>query len=155
MKLFFSSIKAHMRLRFNEWVSSIALIAWGASFLLNEKLVLTLTYFAHLDSFRSLVTLGIVCTLLGLSRIVLLFINGAWGLSPHFRAIGSGISASTWTLMFTYFFNPGFIIPSLATIGTLIAMDFYSLWNASEEASQSDSRRRSTKHDSRRENIKN
>lgn len=138
----FHAIKSHMRLRFNEWVSSVTLAAWGVGFLVNEKLSLSLSYFARLESFKSLVTLGIVCLALGLSRIVLLFINGAWGLSPHFRAIGSAISACTWTLMWTYFFNPNYIIPSLATIGTLVILDLYSLWYAAEDARYSDVRRR-------------
>lgn len=138
----FHAIKSHMRLRFNEWVSSVALAAWGLSFLINEKLALTLTYFAKLDNFRSLITLGIICLSLGLARITLLFINGAWGLSPHFRAVGSAISACTWTLMWSYFFNPGYIIPSLATIGTLVVLDLYSLWYASEDARHADVRRR-------------
>lgn len=138
----FSAIKSHMRLRFNEWVSSIALVAWGIGFLLNERLSLTLSYFAKLDSFKSLTTLGIICVCIGLARVVLLFINGAWGLSPHFRVFGSIVSACTWTLMWTYFFNPSYIIPSLATIGTLVILDLYSLWYAAEEARYSDVRRR-------------
>lgn len=151
MRNFFHAIKSHLRLRFNEWVSSVALSMWGLSFILNEKLSLTLTYFARLDNFKSLTTLGITCLALGLSRITLLFINGAWGLSPHFRAVGSAISACTWTLMWSYFFNPGYIIPSLATIGSLVALDLYSLWYASEDARHADVRRRAL-NDSIRKN---
>lgn len=131
----FYAVRSHMRLRFNEWVSSVALTLWGLGFILNDMLGL---YPSIFSSISSLLLLGLVSTGVGISRVILLFINGGWGLSPHFRVIGAATSAILWTLMWSGFFNPMYIIPSLATIGTIVSLDLYSLWHAAEEARRSD-----------------
>lgn len=134
------AVTSHMRLRFNEWVSAVALMIWGVGFWVTPDLA-PATYFGVP---ASALVLAITCTLIGLSRVILLFINGAWGLSPHLRATAAGVSACTWAAMWSFLFNPGQLITSLATVGALVALDIYSLWYAAEEARLVDLRRRSS-----------
>ena len=137
-KRLFHAVTSHMRLRFNEWVSGIALFLWGLGVGCTPTLT-SVTYFGYT---ASTIWLALACATIGLSRVILLFINGAWGLSPHFRAASAATSACTWTAMWTFMFMPGQFITSLAIVGALVALDIYSLWYAAEEARLADLRRR-------------
>ena len=109
------SILKHLRARFNEWVSSFALLMTGL--LLLQPAIATIAIF--------------VASL----RIVMLLINGAWGLSPHFRTAGGILSSILWTIALT---NSVFYPAVIA----VIVMDLYSIWYSSSEAKASDIRRK-------------
>jgi hypothetical protein len=81
---------------------------------------------------------GWTAVLIGLLRMLFLFINGTWRRSAHLRATGSALSAIFWAAVFGSYLTLGNVIPNLATIGILLALDIYSLWFASEDAKRSD-----------------
>ena len=73
-------------------------------------------------------------------RLTFLVINGTWRRSAHLRAAGSGMSALIWTAMWGSYLTLGAVLPILAILGILIALDIYSLWYAAEDAAYSDVR---------------
>lgn len=137
-KAFFNGVVNHFRQRFNEWVSSAAMLLWGTGILMNKDSLVSLGMF----DLKSAFIFGILCITVGVARSVLLIINGAWGVSPHLRVLASGISACTWTILWTTFFDQNYIFLALSMGSVVVLLDMYSLWYAAEDAKASDLRKR-------------
>jgi hypothetical protein len=138
-------IKQHFKDRHAEWIVGIALIFWGTIVLGNPDLFTQVGLYHKMVNLASQKVWGYCAVAIGTLRITFLIINGTWKRSAHLRALGSGLSACLWAAIWSSYFTLDNIVPNLATIGALLALDIYSVWSASAEAKHSDIR---TKEDS-------
>lgn len=133
------SIREHFKLRFSEWIIGLMLLLWGVTLLINTSLFEV--YPAAFNSMSDITTQkiwGIMAIGIGLLRLIFLIINGTWRRSAHLRAIGSGLSACIWTVVWSSYLNSDTLLPGLWSVGALIALDLFSLWYAAEDAKHSD-----------------
>lgn len=144
--MFVKSIKEHLKNRFAEWAIGIGLFSWGIVVVAHPDIFATLSTFENMLNIAPQYVWGWTAILIASIRLIFLTINGTWRRSAHLRAIGSALSASFWTgvwASYLYSENPLGNL-GLATVGTMVAIDLYSLWFAAEDAGNSD---RNTKVD--------
>jgi len=137
---FISAARAHFKLRFAEWAVGLGLLAWGVSLACAPGLFESSYLFNGMLKLGSQTQWMWIAIIVATLRLTFLIINGTWRRSAHLRAIGSGLSALIWTAMWGSYLSLGAVIPALATLGILIALDIYSLWYATEDAAYSDVR---------------
>ena len=133
-----AAIKEHFKNRFSEWIVGIALLVWGVIVTFNTDLFANTTVFYNMQRIAPQPVWGAAAIFIGAVRLVFLFINGSWRRSAHLRAAGSALSACLWAAIWGSYLNVDNVLPNLATIGALLALDFYSLWFAAEDAKHSD-----------------
>lgn len=93
------SFMAHFKARRCEWMLSFVALALGFAYLDTPGL------FARID-FRGMggegaqLAWGYAITALALVRLSMLWINGAWRVSPYFRAAGAALCMVLWGALF-------------------------------------------------------
>lgn len=142
---FMQAIRSHFKHRFAEWIVGIALLLWGTIVLFSAGLFESTDIFQNMQKLASQEFWGFVAMFVGGLRIVFLVINGTWRRSAHLRAIGSGLSACIWGAIWSSYATLDNVVPNLATIGALLALDIYSLWFAAADAKHSDLRTKEDK----------
>lgn len=79
-------------------------------------------------------TWGVILTLVGMARLLVLYINGAWSKSPHLRWLLASASAVIWAFMFaglTAFSTPLQIGPFIAGA---VFVDLINAFRAAQDA---------------------
>lgn len=140
MKL--KDIKSHFKLRFAEWAVGIGLFFMGVTLLCSPGLFESNYLFSGMLKLLSQTQWMFAAFIVAGIRLTFLVINGTWRRSAHLRAVGSGLSALIWTAMWGSYLTLGVVLPILAILGILIALDIYSLWYAAEDAAYSDAKTR-------------
>ena len=140
MKL--KDIKSHFKLRFAEWAVGIGLFSMGLTLLFSPGLFESNYLFSGMLKLLSQTQWMFAAFIVSGIRLLFLTINGTWRRSAHLRAVGSGLSALIWTAMWGSYLTLGAVLPILAILGILIALDIYSLWYAAEDAAYSDAKTR-------------
>lgn len=79
-----------------EWFSSLVMVSWGMTLslpgdLLSQPGFIAFNRFGLTEAFWS-----VAFTLVGVSRLVALYINGRWPRSPHIRMVGGLFGALSW-----------------------------------------------------------
>ena len=133
-----SALRMHFRLRFAEWIVGIGLFSMGLTLLCSPGLFESNYLFSGMLKLLSQTQWMFATFIVAGIRLTFLTINGVWRRSAHLRAVGSGLSALIWTAMWGSYLTLGAVLPILAILGILIALDIYSLWYATEDAANSD-----------------
>lgn len=137
---YFQSAAQHFKERMSEWLIGFGLFAWGCIVISRPGYFETTPALANMINLAPQEVWGWAAGLIGLTRLVFLFINGTWRRSAHLRAIGSSLSATFWAAVLSSYTMLGAPIPNLATIGALLALDIAATWFAAEDAKRSDIR---------------
>lgn len=128
-------------MRITEWVVAGILTTWGVvlsqpgDVLINEQYEM-LTRVANESTWAA------ICLLVGTTRLLALFINGAWRPSPHIRAAMAGLSTIFWLYVVLGIFAVGELSTGMAVYPWLLLADFYAVFRASRDARLSDDRAR-------------
>lgn len=127
--------KKIFRQRAPEWFLALLLTFWGLTLFFIEDN--TLKYYSSILLIMPLQIWATLATGFGITRLLFLYINGAWKSSAHMRIIGSMFGCVTWgSLVITS------IIPHITPISViyvaLLSLDFLFLYYASEDASEAD-----------------
>lgn len=90
--------------RLMEWQAAGVLFAGGLAMLLNDDLMTPgKPGYVLMLGIASQETWAYAASILGLLRLTVLFINGAWRKSPHARALAAFLSCSIWFALATSF----------------------------------------------------
>lgn len=81
---------------------------------------------------------GILATLIGLVRLLFLFINGRWRPSAHIRALGAIFGCLTWGMLFMSTLSVDWVTPITSLYATLLGLDLLALWYCAGDAKLAD-----------------
>lgn len=92
-------LQEHWRIRRSEWLLSLAVLslglAWGA-----HPAMFDLPTFSAMRAWLKPQGWATLAIAVGLVRVAVLYVNGFWRASPHFRAAGAFLSGFVWTSLF-------------------------------------------------------
>lgn len=90
------SLHDHFPIRVTDWLLSAILFCWGLTLFSIHPTVWDLPIYDGLNDIAAQNTWASVATVIGLARLVALFINGTVRRSPHLRLIGAVLSGLIW-----------------------------------------------------------
>jgi len=126
-------------LRISEWLLSVILTTWGMIVFFmpdNAWLMPSMEALRSIESDRHV--WGGCAIVIGMARLVALFINGAMRRTPHLRAIGAFMSIFIWVqLSFGVLIAP-VVTMATAVIPWLLICDLHNLYRAGKDARYSD-----------------
>lgn len=125
------------RERVTEWTLAVSILLWGALVLANPGLF-SQPFFQPLAAVMSQEFWGLTATIVGVLRVVFLFINGGWRPSAHIRAIGAAFGVAIWASLFFAAAGLEQRIASAALFGGFVFLDFMSFWWAVGDAKVAD-----------------
>lgn len=134
------SLHEHFPVRVLDWLLSAMLFSWGIALFEVDPRIWSLPTFSGLSNLAPQYTWAAVATVIGLARVIALFINGAIRRSPHLRLIGAGLSVFIWVqlslgIMFSQYVGPG-----IALFPWLAFADIFNVHRAAKDARVSDHR---------------
>lgn len=136
----FQSLQETFEARASEWACASILVLLSLIFTFND----TMFHQQNLEGMRTILNsqLGwaIVFFLIGITRLTVLVINGAYWRTPHFRALTAFLSVGVWFMIVTAFVRNGSLV--LAFSLPIFVLDAYNVKRASKEAGQSEFIRR-------------
>jgi len=131
-------------LRRAEWMLALVLVGVGIVFALEDDLRRELGFATIMTTLPQWVWATWALSV-GLLRLVMLYINGAWRASPHLRAIGAFLACFIWTaLMFRALANEVFV-PSAAIWPVFLMFDSFAAYDAARDARGADDKAKSSR----------
>jgi hypothetical protein len=128
------SLRETFPVRASEWALSVMIFNWGVVLLLNDNLFSISPSYNTFSSMMPEQAWGLVCLLVGLMRILFLFINGLWRRSPHLRLIGAFAACFFWFQITAGFIYSGTWSTGLAIYPVLLLLDFHNVLRAATDA---------------------
>jgi len=151
------SLKQHFPARISEWFNGAILSCWGSYLLLHPNLFQEPGVGRIFSRMESMVWVdlnaesvwGLVALLVGLLRLVSLFINGAWSRTPLLRLLTAAISAFVWTQVAIGLFG----VPNtgLVVYPWLVVIDLVAAYRAGRDVALSEMARKNELRDRRRD----
>lgn len=137
-------LKQHFEARAIEWFNAFFLTAWGAYLVLHPGLFTGPTspvWTAHLVLADQEVW-GLGAFAAGFIRVVALFINGRWGLTPLIRVATSFLSVFVWFWVAVGLFLSEFANTGIVVYTGLMLADMYSAFRAASDAYEAEAMKR-------------
>jgi len=138
-------LKQHFEARALEWFNGFYLLAWGAYLILHPGMFNGQTHAVWLG----LLSLGPTQEMWGFGafvagsvRVVALFINGQWGLTPLIRVATSFLSVFIWFWVAVGFYRSGFENTGIILYPGLMLADIYSAFRAAGDAYEAEAMKR-------------
>jgi hypothetical protein len=138
-------MKRHFNARSLEWFNAMYLMAWGAWVILFPGLM---TESVLKDSFSGLISLapqqvwGLAAFTGGSIRVIALWVNGQWGLTPLIRVMTSFMSVFIWFWIAVGLVKTGLPQPGIVMYGGLMIADMFSAFRAAGDAYEAEVARR-------------
>lgn len=132
--------KSSFRERLPEWIAGLTLLLWGILVLVEPTTLWQRDFFTALATIAAQTTWGIVATIVALTRLAALTVNGAWRPTGHLRAITAFTSAMVWATLLISFMALTWNPPTMALILSLLVTDIFALWFAAGDAKMADAR---------------
>lgn len=132
------AMKQHFEARSLEWFSAGILFAWGTQVSLHPGMFLDPskgTVFNGLLAMWDQATWAYVTTMVASIRLVALFINGKWGLTPWIRTATSFLSVGAWFCVTVGLLN-GTANTGVVVYGGLMLADMFSAFRAAGDAAE-------------------
>jgi hypothetical protein len=123
----------HFRIRALEWGLSAMLVSCGA-ILFDQYDTLDAPIFSQLRAYGDDTFWGTVFLIVGLLRLLALYVNGSWMPSPWVRMITAMASAIIWGLITLGLFIQNNAYLLLAVFPWFILADIYSVGRAASDA---------------------
>lgn len=133
-------LQQHFPLRVTDWLVSNILLTWGLLLFYVTPETWDGGFFSGLRVVAGQETWATVAVVLGLARIVALFINGAMRRTPHVRAMGAFLSVFIWLQLTLGMLNAETTGVGLAFYPWLFLADIYNVYRAAQDARDSDVR---------------
>lgn len=123
----------HFRVRALEWLLAGVLLTWGV-ILAQPYHTLTEAQYSPLLNLapESVWTFG--CFAVAISRLMALYVNGAWVPSPWVRLLTALISAVFWLQVVLSLATTGTVTTGLAVYPWFLLCDLYSVGRAAQDA---------------------
>lgn len=141
-------LKEHFPARISEWFNGAILSSWGLYLLLHPDLFDSPAMTVMTQGMSSMVPFdvnpesvwGLVAFSAGMTRLVALFINGAWSRTPALRLVTAAISAFVWTQVVIGLMS----VPNtgLAVYPWLVVIDLVAAYRAGRDVAISEVARR-------------
>lgn len=128
----------HFQVRASEWALGSMLALWGWVLLLPSETFSISSSFDMLLRVMPENAWGLACLIVGLARVVVLFINGAWRRSPHMRALAALFSCFFWFQISLSIIVGGKASPGLAIYPVLMLLDIFHVFRCVAKARVSD-----------------
>lgn len=132
--------KATFRERAAEWICSVILMCWGFQ-VLQPYPLFNRPFFKLLADIAPEAFWGWSAFLIGLGRVVVLLINGAWRRSPFLRQCGCAFGLMVWLALFLGAGALDYGSPGWAPYLGLFSLDVLSLSFAAADGASYASRR--------------
>lgn len=129
-------LTARVREKVDEWIFALIVFTWGIR-MLGTPFLENGSY-GMLNDLADQATWGVICLTLGGTRLVVLFINGAWRVSPHARAALSFVSLVFWIAIIASFAAAGAQGTGLAVYPWVALFEGWAAWRAVTEAARAD-----------------
>lgn len=121
------------RERFAEWALSMMLASWGFT-VLGSPGLFERPFYGALVNIAPQGAWGTLALLIGIGRLVVLFINGAWRQSPLFRQVGAVFGMLVWVMLTMGALSLGWRSPSVAIYLGLFTLDAFNMSFAARDA---------------------
>lgn len=138
------SLGDHWRIRRSEWMLSLCTLSLGLVWLTRPGLMLP-QYFALMLSLWAQDAWGQVAAALGLFRLAMLLINGAWRASPHLRILGALASIALWLALLLNALAASAPVQSVGFWAIFFGFDMFSIIDAAGDARMADEKARENK----------
>lgn len=137
-------MKRHFQIRISEWFNACLLMAWGAFLILVPNVFdgPASVVFTGMADFARQEVWGFAAFVVGTIRMVALFINGRWGLTPIIRVITSFLSVFVWFWVCVGLSRAGFPQTGMVVYPGLMLLDMYSAFRAASDAYEVEANRR-------------
>ena len=137
-------LKRHFEARAVEWISGLILMAWGAYLIIFPGIFAGPTrpiWLVH-EALAPQEIWGFGGFVIGTIRVVALFINGKWGLTPMIRVFTSFLSVFVWFWVAVGLFKVPFPNTGVVVYSGLMLADMYSAFRAASDAYEAEAMRR-------------
>jgi hypothetical protein len=134
----------HFRIRRSEWLLAGCTFALGFVYLVRPGLF-DPKWFTTMRLIMSQQAWGWLALLVGMMRLTVLFINGAWRASPHLRCLGAQISCALWMTLFASSISSEAIVQSTGFWVLFFVFDAFSAIDAAGDARLEDEKARATR----------
>lgn len=132
----FRSLQETFEARASEWVLTGTVLSLAVVFFINDEMF-------YRDSFQGMRSIiddrlvwAFLCLIIGAIRLSVLFINGMYWRTPHFRAATAFMCAGIWFLFLISFMRNGSIMAAI--MPWVFLLDAYNVKRASREAGKSE-----------------
>jgi hypothetical protein len=137
-------LSSHWRVRRSEWLLSLCTLTLGIVYL-NVPGLFDPRYFGMMMALMPQRGWGVLATGVGLFRMTLLLINGAWRASPHGRVLGAQVSCFMWSMLFMSAIAADRIVQSVGFWLLFFVFDAFSAVDAAGDARMADEKARSAR----------
>ena len=124
--------------RVSEWMVAVQTALWGGVLLLPQDTFSTSPAFNIVKLFVSETTLGAILLVLGIARLVGLFVNGHRGeVTPWVRLVSAICGFLIFTFISTAFALSGVISTWIAIYPVIAAVEFINVYRSAHDAGKS------------------
>lgn len=134
------SLHEHFRIRVTDWLLSAILFSWGFCLLWTDPLVWELPTFSGLADIAPQQTWAVLTMAVGFTRLIALFVNGAYRRSPHWRGGLAFLSCFVWVQLTLGLSTAELAGPGLGIFPWLALADAFNTMRAAADARVSDDR---------------
>jgi hypothetical protein len=127
----------HWRIRRSEWLLALCTLALGAVYLTVPGLF-DPKWFTTMRAIMPQQYWGWLALSIGVIRLAVLFINGAWRASPHLRCLGAQVSCALWMSLFVSTVSSAAIVQSVGFWPLFFFFDALSAVDAAGDARAAD-----------------
>lgn len=137
-------LKRHFEARAIEWWNGFILLAWGAYVILHPGLFQGPTgpTWTGLLMIADQEVWGFSAFVIGSIRVVALFINGKWGVTPLIRVLTSFMSVFVWFWIAVGLIKSGIPNTGIVVYSWLMVADMYSAYRAASDAYEAEAMKR-------------
>lgn len=132
------SLHEQFPIRITDWLLSAIMLSWGLALFAVSPGVWALPTFSGLSTIANQTAWATIATVIGLARIVALFINGTVRRSPHARAFGAFLSIFIWVQLGLGVVFGDQVGPGIAIFPWLALADMLNVYRACTDAKASD-----------------
>lgn len=133
-------LQQHFPLRVTDWLLGGILTSWGLVCLSLSPATWELPIYSGLRVMADQATWAWFAIVIGSTRMIALFINGALRRTPHIRGLGAFLSVFLWLQLAFAMFNAEINAIGVAIYPWLVVADIYNVLRASQDARDSDIR---------------
>lgn len=131
-----SSLRETFESRASEWMLTGATLSLAAVFFVNEGMFLREAFEGLRGMNSSRFFWGFIFAIIGLIRLTVLLVNGAYWRTPHFRAATAFLSSGIWFVLCAGFARNGSVL--IALVPWIFFLDAYNTRRAAKEAGKSE-----------------
>ena len=138
----FAHIAASFRKTFpgrqTEWLLTSVLIGWAAMLIINPDMFRTTATYANFGEIMSQSMWAMACLYVGVARLAVLIINGAWRRSPHLRAGLAFLTCLFWYQITVGMLQSGTLSTGLAVYPAFFLFDAINVIRSMGDAAVTD-----------------